>query len=49
MEKSFIASEHESQIYNKWKEKKYFKADENSTKPPFTIIMPPKISQANSI
>ena len=41
MEKSFIAADHEAQIYKKWKEKKYFKADENSTKPPFTIIMPP--------
>ena len=32
MEKSFIASEHESQIYNKWKEKK------NGKKTSYTIF-----------
>ncbi|MBQ2864802.1 MAG: valine--tRNA ligase [Clostridia bacterium] len=41
MEKSFNPSKFEADIYNRWMEKGYFKADENSSKQPFTIVMPP--------
>ncbi len=41
MEKSFEPSKYESKIYSNWLEKNYFKADENSNKKPFTIVMPP--------
>ena len=41
MEKSFEPKKFESDIYKNWMEKGYFKADENSTKKPFTIVMPP--------
>lgn len=41
MEKSFEPKKFESEIYKNWMEKGYFKADENSTKKPFTIVMPP--------
>ncbi len=41
MEKSFIPSSYEEKIYKNWKEKGYFKANENSNKQPFTIVMPP--------
>ena len=45
MEKSFEPKKFESEIYKNWMEKGYFKADENSTKKPFTILMtPPNIS-----
>lgn len=33
--------EHEEEIYRFWLEKKYFHADENSTKPPYSIVIPP--------
>lgn len=41
MEKIYNPKLFEQKIYDKWLEKKYFKADVNSTKEPFTIIMPP--------
>lgn len=33
--------EFESKIYKEWEEKKYFHADENSSKPPYSIVIPP--------
>lgn len=33
--------EQEEEIYRFWLEKKYFHADENSTKPPYSIVIPP--------
>lgn len=41
MDKKYNPSLFEEQIYNKWLEKGYFKADVNKDKTPFTIIMPP--------
>ncbi len=41
MEKSFNPAKFEADIYKKWMDKGYFKADENSSKQPFTIVMPP--------
>ena len=41
MEKSFIPSNYEEKIYKMWSEKGYFKTDDNTTKKPFTIVMPP--------
>ncbi len=41
MEKIYNPKLFEQKIYDKWLEKKYFSADVNSTKEPFTIIMPP--------
>jgi len=34
-------SEFEEKLYNEWLEKKYFHADENSDKPPYSIVIPP--------
>ncbi|MGA1846017.1 valine--tRNA ligase [Deferribacter abyssi] len=31
----------EERLYNEWLEKKYFHADENSNKPPYSIVIPP--------
>ncbi|MCX8083405.1 MAG: valine--tRNA ligase [Calditerrivibrio sp.] len=33
--------EFESDIYKNWESKKYFHADENSKKPPYSIVIPP--------
>ncbi len=41
MEKNYEPHSFEKEIYKKWLEKKYFKADVNKDKKPFTIIMPP--------
>jgi len=32
---------YEEEIYNNWLKDDYFKADEHSTKPPFSIVIPP--------
>ncbi|PKL92388.1 MAG: valine--tRNA ligase [Candidatus Goldiibacteriota bacterium HGW-Goldbacteria-1] len=37
----YIPEEIEGKIYSFWTEKGYFKADENSTKPPFCVVIPP--------
>ncbi|MBW4720835.1 valine--tRNA ligase [Saccharothrix obliqua] len=34
-------AEVEAGLYQRWVERGYFKADENSDKPPFTIVLPP--------
>ncbi len=41
MEKSYQPLKFEQNIYEEWMKKKYFKAEVNKNKTPFTIIMPP--------
>ena len=41
MDKIYNPKSFEQQIYNVWLDKKYFHADVNTTKKPFTIVMPP--------
>ena len=41
MEKNYNPSEIEDRLYHKWLEKKYFHAEVNRDKKPFTIVMPP--------
>ena len=41
LEKNYNPSEIEDRLYSKWMEKKYFKAEVNRSKKPFTIVMPP--------
>ena len=41
MDKKFDFLNTEKELYDKWKNAGYFKADENSTKTPYTIVMPP--------
>ena len=38
---AFVPADIEEPLYKKWLAAGYFKADENSTKPPFTIVIPP--------
>ena len=40
-QKNYNPTEWEEKIYKLWEDNNAFYADENSTKPPFTIIMPP--------
>lgn len=41
IEKNYNPSEIEDRLYHKWLEKKYFHAEVNRDKKPFTIVMPP--------
>ena len=41
LEKNYEPKDFEERIYQNWLEKKYFHADENSDKKPFSIMMPP--------
>ena len=41
LEKNYNPSEIEDRVYHKWLEKKYFHAEVNRDKKPFTIVMPP--------
>ena len=41
LDKTYNPSEIEGRIYDKWMEKKYFHAEVNRDKKPFTIVMPP--------
>ncbi len=41
LEKNYNPSEIEDRLYQKWLEKKYFHAEVNREKKPFTIVMPP--------
>ena len=41
LEKNYNPSEIEDRLYHKWLEKKYFHAEVNRDKNPFTIVMPP--------
>ena len=38
---TFVPADIEAPLYKKWLAAGYFKANENSTKPPFTIVIPP--------
>lgn len=39
----------EDRLYQKWLDKKYFHAEVDRTKKPFTIVIPRRISQGSSI
>lgn len=41
LEKTYNPSEIEGRLYDKWVENKYFHADADRSKKPFTIVMPP--------
>ena len=41
LEKNYNPAEIEDRLYEKWMNKKYFKATVNRSKKPFTIVMPP--------
>ena len=41
LEKNYNPSDIETRLYHKWEEKKYFHAEIDKTKKPFTIVMPP--------
>ena len=41
LEKNYNPSEVEDRLYHKWEEKKYFHAEVDRSKKPFTIVMPP--------
>ncbi|MBR3942677.1 MAG: class I tRNA ligase family protein, partial [Clostridia bacterium] len=41
LDKSYQPSEIEGRLYKKWEENGYFKADANSKKEPYTIVIPP--------
>ncbi len=41
LEKTYNPKEIESKLYEKWLEKKYFHAEVDRSKKPFTIVMPP--------
>ena len=41
LEKNYNPSEIEDRLYHKWLEKKYFHAEVDRSKKPFTIVMPP--------
>ena len=41
LEKNYNPAEIEDKLYSRWQEKKYFHAEVNRDKKPFTIVMPP--------
>ena len=41
LEKTYNPQAIEERLYNKWLEKKYFHAEVDRSKKPFTIVMPP--------
>ncbi len=41
LEKTYNPADIEARLYSKWEEKKYFHAEVNPNKKPFTIVMPP--------
>ena len=41
LEKNYNPADIEQRLYDKWEEKKYFHAEVNRDKKPFTIVMPP--------
>lgn len=41
LEKNYNPADIETRLYNKWQEKKYFHAEIDKDKKPFTIVMPP--------
>ena len=48
LEKNYNPADIEKRTYDKWQEKKYFHAEVDRSKKPFTIVMPPPISQDSS-
>ena len=49
LEKTYNPADIEDRLYEKWLKGKYFHAEVNRSKKPFTIVMPPLISQDSSI
>lgn len=47
MDKAFQPPQWETQLYKEWENKKLFHADSTSSKPPFTIILPPPNANAD--
>lgn len=47
MDKAFQPQQWEAQLYKEWEDKKLFHADATSSKPPFTIILPPPNANAD--
>ena len=41
LEKNYSPSDIEDRLYQKWMDKKYFHAEVDRSKKPFTIVMPP--------
>ena len=41
LEKTYNPRDIEDRLYSKWEEKKYFHAEVDETKKPFTIVIPP--------
>ena len=41
LSKNYEPKEFEDRIYRNWMEKRYFEADPHSSKPSFSIVMPP--------
>ena len=41
LEKNYNPADIEDRLYEKWQEKKYFHAEVDRSKKPFTIVMPP--------
>ena len=46
--KTYDPSGIEDRLYQKWLDKKYFHAEVDHSKTPFTIVIPPPISQDSS-
>ena len=49
LEKTYNPSEIEDRLYQKWLDNKYFHAEVDHSKKPFTIVFPPPILRVNSI
>ena len=49
MEKTYNPAAIEEKIYDRWLQKKYFHAEVDRSKKPFTIVMPPQILQDSCI
>ena len=41
LEKTYNPQDIEGRLYDKWMQKKYFHAEVNPNKKPFTVMMPP--------
>ena len=49
LEKTYNPADIEERLYQKWLDSKYFHAEVNKNKKPFTIVMPPPNLQDSSI
>ena len=45
--KTYDPKDIEDRLYKKWEDNKYFHAEVDRSKKPFTIVMPPQISQVS--